>query len=104
MSILFKIQIDKYDDKPLYLQLYECIKKLIVENKLLAHTKLPSIRNLSNNLSVNNITVINAYKLLEQNNFVYKKIGSGTYVKELLVLNDNEKSNNKYAGQVSDVS
>lgn len=92
MNIHENIKIDKNSDKPLYIQIYDSIKKLILDNKLKAHTKLPSIRELSNVLKVNNITVVNSYKLLEQNDFIYKKVGSGTFVKEI-ILNHRIKNN-----------
>jgi len=74
--------LDKEIEKPLYIQLYESIKSLIEEN-LIENEKLPSIRKLSNQLGVNNVTVINAYKLLEQEGYVYSLEGSGTYIKKV---------------------
>lgn len=76
------ITLDKSLDKPLYIQLYEKLKFLIEENKL-EDEKLPSIRSLSKSLSVNNVTIINTYKLLEQEGYVYSVEGSGTYVKKV---------------------
>lgn len=74
--------IDKALEKPLYIQLYENIKSLIEENQI-DNEKLPSIRKLSKQLGVNNVTIINAYKLLEQEGYVYSLEGSGTYVKKI---------------------
>ena len=74
--------IDKTLEKPLYIQLYENIKALIEENQI-DNEKLPSIRKLSKQLGVNNVTIINAYKLLEQEGYVYSLEGSGTYVKKI---------------------
>lgn len=79
---MLEIYIDKNLDTALYVQLYENIKTLIQEGKL-QDEKLPSIRSLSKKLEVNNITVINAYKLLEQEGYVYSIRGSGTYIKKL---------------------
>lgn len=76
------IVLDKNLSKPLYVQLYEKIKLLIEDSKL-KDDKLPSIRKLSSDLGVNNVTIINAYKLLEQEGFVYSIKGSGTYIKKL---------------------
>lgn len=76
------LNIDKDLDKPLYLQLYEKIKLLIEENQV-DDERLPSIRSLAKELGVNNVTVINAYKHLEQEGYVYSIGGSGTYVKKL---------------------
>lgn len=74
--------IDKEINTPLYIQLYENIKDMIEKNKLQEGEKLSSIRSLAKKLEVNNITVVNAYKLLEQEGYVYSIKGSGTYVRK----------------------
>lgn len=76
-----KIKLDKNSDIPLYIQLYEQFKNLI-ENNELKKDKLPSIRSLAKSLGVNNVTVVSAYKLLEQEGYVYSIKGSGTYIKK----------------------
>ncbi|NLJ78633.1 MAG: PLP-dependent aminotransferase family protein [Tissierellia bacterium] len=73
--------INKDINTPLYIQLYENIRNLIDSGQLEEGEKLPSIRSLADKLQVNNITVVNAYKLLEQEKYVYSIRGSGTYVK-----------------------
>ena len=78
-----KIILNKDLDKPLYVQLYDKIRSVIEDDRL-SDDKLPSIRKLSKNLGVNNVTVINAYKLLEQEGYVYSIEGSGTYIKRLV--------------------
>lgn len=74
--------IDKNLDTPLYIQLYENIKYSIEKEELKDGEKLPSIRSLAKKLEVNNITIVNAYKLLEQEGYVYSIKGSGTYVRK----------------------
>lgn len=76
------MKIDKNLDTPLYIQVYNYIKNKIENNELKEGDKLPSIRNLSKQLGVNNITIVNAYKLLEQDRYVYSVKGSGTYVRK----------------------
>lgn len=78
-----EILIDRNDEKPLYIQLYERLKRYIDEGILSEDCKLPTIRSFAEYLGVNNITVVNAYKLLEDNKLVYKKVGSGTFVMPL---------------------
>lgn len=74
------LKLNRESSEHLYTQLYNLIKNLIVNNDLKAHEKLPPIRKFADFLGVNNITVVKAYNLLESNNYVYKKIGSGTFV------------------------
>lgn len=83
MKLYETFNIDKNSDDPMYLQVYEGIKKLIENDTLKPDEKLLPIRNLAQKLEVNNITVVNAYKMLESKGYVYTKVGSGTYVKSL---------------------
>ena len=64
-----------------YLIIYENIKMLIEEGKVLEGEKLPTIRELADFLGVNKITIINAYKKLAQEGYAYQAQGSGTYAK-----------------------
>lgn len=94
MKVFGEIKLDKNKDEPIYKQLYHEIKQLIVNGKFEDNYKLPSIRKLSNLLDVNSSTVVSAYKLLEKENYVYKKTGSGTFIKALNNnLNKSECSN-----------
>lgn len=79
--MLSKIILDKSDTTPLYMQVYEQIKDLIEQDQI-QDDKLPSIRALSSLLGVNNITVINAYKLLEKEDYIYTVKGSGTFIQK----------------------
>ncbi|MTI48139.1 MAG: PLP-dependent aminotransferase family protein [Firmicutes bacterium] len=83
MSSFTDIVLDKESNQHLYIQLYSQLKDLIIQDKIKHHTKLPPIRKMADLLSVNNVTVVNAYKLLEQEGYVYKKIGSGTFVQDI---------------------
>lgn len=80
---LDKIKLDKKNKKFLYLQLYEKIKSLVLDGELKPETKLPTIRSLASNLNVNNVTVVNAYNKLEEEGYIYKKIGSGSFIKKM---------------------
>jgi DNA-binding transcriptional MocR family regulator len=116
MYIYEKIRLEKKNSEHLYMQLYKQLKDLIISGKLKTHSKLPPIRKLSSILEVNNVTIVNAYRLLEQEGLVYKKIGSGTYVKEVNERNvkanslmvDNEESiftfNNEYNEEQKDLN
>ncbi|MCX7951822.1 MAG: PLP-dependent aminotransferase family protein [Clostridiales bacterium] len=76
----YPIDINKNNPEPLYNQVYQGIKTLIENGALGENEKLPSIRDLSKSLGVNNVTIVNAYRLLEQEGLVYSKVGSGTFV------------------------
>ena len=68
------------DNTKKYLQIYNHIKDMILKKELKAHEKLQPIRKLSELIGVNNTTVVKAYELLENEGYIYKVIGSGTFV------------------------
>ncbi|OPX42010.1 2-aminoadipate transaminase [Ruminiclostridium hungatei] len=78
------VSIQFQDDKqPKYLQLFEHIKQSITAGELKPGEKLPTVRSLSQALDINSITVLNAYKQLENNKYVTAKKGSGYYVSNM---------------------
>jgi len=74
------IQLNKQGLTPIYRQLGDAFRMLIERGVLKPHRKLPPIRQLANALKINNDTVINAYKYMENKGIVYSITGSGTYV------------------------
>ena len=76
------ISIDSSDKTPLYKQIYKEVKERIDRAELVENTKLPSIRQLSIELGINNLTILKAYNLLESKGYIYKKQGSGVFVKK----------------------
>lgn len=77
---LKSLHLDRESDEHLYIQLFREIKKRILSGELKANHKLPPIRRFANELGVNNITIVNAYRILEEEGFVYKRVGSGTFI------------------------
>lgn len=71
----------KFEEEPKYITISRHIKGLIDDNKIGDGEKLPSIRALSKVLNVNTVTVVNAYKKLENDGYALQKMGSGTYAK-----------------------
>lgn len=76
----FVIHFDTKGTTPKYIQLYEYIKKEIMDGILIENTKLPSIRSLSTSLNVSKSTVENAYNQLMVEGYVESKFKSGYYV------------------------
>ncbi|EQF26125.1 bacterial regulatory s, gntR family protein [Clostridioides difficile CD160] len=76
-----KYRIDLSEKKlTKYIQIFNHIKELIINKELVEHEKLPPIRKLSDFLQVNNTTIVKVYELLENEGYVYKIVGSGTFV------------------------
>ena len=60
------LRIDKNKKEPVYFQLYEQIRQLILNGAIEGDSKLPSIRALAKALGVNTVTVVTAYNMLEK--------------------------------------
>lgn len=84
------IHLSKSNPTPLYIQLANSLAHLIKIGELPNHTKLPTIRTLSKKLNINRDTVVNAYKLLENQGLVTAYVGSGTYVSSSQVSQPSE--------------
>ena len=77
---MWEIIID--DKQPIYMSIVNHIEMLILNQKLVPHDALPSLRKLSDQLNINKDTVVSAYRDLESKGYVYKISGKGTFVKE----------------------
>jgi GntR family transcriptional regulator / MocR family aminotransferase len=75
--------VNSNDSIPLYKQLYNQIRENILSGRLAADSKLPSIRDLSNELAISRNTVDGAYQELYAEGYIYSKPRSGYYVSEL---------------------
>ena len=74
------IVIDYRDKRPLYEQVAEKIAHLIICGVLESNAKLPSVRSLAMDLSVNPNTIQRAFAQLEQDGYIYTVVGRGNYV------------------------
>jgi GntR family transcriptional regulator len=75
-----EITIDVDNPLPAFEQLIEQIKAAVTAGVLKPGQALPSIRQLANDLDVNNKTVAKAYKLLERDSVIETKGYRGTYI------------------------
>ena len=76
------IVLDYRDKRPIYEQVVEKLEHLIICGGLEPGSKLPSVRSLAMDLSVNPNTIQRAYALLEQEGYIYTILGRGNYVTE----------------------
>ena len=74
------IVLDYRDKRPIYEQVVEKLEHLIICGGLEANSKLPSVRSIAMELSVNPNTIQRAYVQLEQDGYIYTIIGRGNYV------------------------
>lgn len=83
--------LDLASRAPIYEQLYNNVVRLISAGALKPGDKLPPVRTLACELSVNPNTVSKAYKLLEQDGYICSAVGKGSFVSENLEALDAEK-------------
>jgi GntR family transcriptional regulator len=65
---------------PIYMQLVDRIKQMVVSGQLQPGQQLPTIRQLATDLRVNYNTVGRAYLILDQEGVISTQQGRGTYV------------------------
>lgn len=74
------IVLDYSDKRPIYEQIVERFRMLILNGVLEADEKLPSVRALAVELSINPNTIQRAYGELERSGFIYSVKGRGNFV------------------------
>ena len=90
------IKIDYKDSRSLHQQIAEGIKSLIINKIFTENQQLPSVRELSIELTVNPNTVQKAYKELEADGYIYSIKGRGNFVSPVAHTKDDEKIKELY--------
>ncbi|KML38220.1 GntR family transcriptional regulator [Cytobacillus firmus] len=73
-------ELDVRSRKPIYEQLVERLKELIITEVLTADEQLPSVRTLAQQLTINPNTIQKAYRELESQGYIYSIKGKGSFV------------------------
>ncbi len=81
-ALLSTVEIDRNLKVPLYKQLENFLRSLILDGILKPKQKLPSSRELAEDLSISRITVKSVYEQLIAEGYLKSKTGSGTFVSE----------------------
>ncbi|MBQ3509047.1 MAG: GntR family transcriptional regulator [Peptococcaceae bacterium] len=74
------ILIDYKSRKPIYEQIIDNIKHLVVSGVLQRDDQLPSVRQLAQELAINPNTIQKAYAELERQGVIYSLKGRGSFV------------------------
>ena len=80
----------KFDNNiPIYLQIIDEIKIMIASGSLKLGEKLPSVRELAQNLGVNPNTIQRAFSVLEHEGLVFAERTAGRYITndEVIIMN-----------------
>ena len=73
------IQLNYRDAKPIYEQIKEGLRRLVITGVIATDEKLPSVRELASELSINPNTIRRAYRELEQEGYIYTISGKGSF-------------------------
>ena len=73
------ISLNYRDSRPIYEQIRDGLRKLIVTGALGADEKLPSVRALAAQLAINPNTIQRAYNELEGEGYIYSVPGKGSF-------------------------
>ncbi len=84
-------QLDFGDHRPLYEQIKDKIKRLIISGVLAEHDKIPSVRELAAQLAINPNTIQKAYKDLESEGYIYSQRARGSFVAPVSETPENER-------------
>ena len=91
------IKLDYKSSLSLHEQISNNIKNLIFNGAYPEHSQLPSVREMSVDITVNPNTVQKAYKLLENDGYIYSVKGKGNFVAPVSKDENTETKKNLYA-------
>ena len=95
------ITLDYADRRPIYEQVVDKIKDLVLLGVLETDSQIPSVRELAMDLSINPNTVQRAYAELERQGVIYCVKGRGNFVAGNTALKDKHKE--ELRGKLSDL-
>src|SRR6266545_5933572 len=78
--MLRALHVNPADSTPIWRQVEESVRRLVVSRALAAGAAVPSVRDLARELSINPATVAKAYQRLAEAGVLSVRRGDGTYV------------------------
>ena len=67
------------DSRPIYEQVKDAFRRLIISGAMEPNEKLPSVRELASQLAINPNTIQRAYRELESEGYIYSVPGKGSF-------------------------
>ena len=78
--MIYLIQISYRDPRPIYEQVKDGFRMLILTGAIRPDERMPSVRELATQLAINPNTIQRAYRELEQEGFICSVPGKGSFV------------------------
>ena len=85
------IDLNYRDSRPIYEQVKDGLRRLVVTGAIAPGDKLPSVRQMAASLAINPNTIQRAYEALEQEGYVYSVPGKGSFAAHRLEMDDHRK-------------
>ena len=85
------LSIDYRDPRPIYEQVKDGLRRLMVAGVIQEGEKLPSVRTLASSLAINPNTIQRAYEALENEGYVYSVPGKGSFAAPHSGVDDKRK-------------
>lgn len=85
------ISLNYRDQRPIYEQVKDGLRHLVVTGALQAGDKLPSVRALASSLAINPNTIQRAYRELESEGYILSVAGKGSFVTQVDRLAEQQK-------------
>lgn len=73
------ISLNYRDSRPIYEQIKDGLRKLIISGAMRTDERLPSVRELASSLAINPNTIQRAYRELENEGYIYTVAGKGSF-------------------------
>ena len=86
------LQVNPQSSVPLYAQIVEQVRNQILAGTLQPGAALPSVREISEMIEVNSLTIQKAFKILESEKFISLRRGVGAFISDNIAkLTDTQK-------------
>lgn len=74
------LKLDYGDRRPIYEQIKDMVKNMIISGVLKSDERIPSVRELAITMAINPNTIKKAYKELENEGYIYSQRAKGYFV------------------------
>lgn len=85
------LHLNYRDGRPIYEQVKEGLRQMVISGAIRPGDKLPSVRSMASQLAINPNTIQKAYEALEQEGYVYSIPGKGSFAADRSEVEDKRR-------------
>lgn len=85
------ISLNYRDPRPIYEQIVDSVRRLVISGAMSPDDKLPSVRELAAQLAINPNTIARSYRELEAEGWIYSISGRGSYIAQRGEVGDSRR-------------